>query len=288
MSGRISAARSPVRIVLVTGASSGFGRAIATHLAAKKGYRVYGTSRGAVMPDEREALPERSPLPVMIPMDVCVDASVEAAVTHILRHHGRVDVLVNNAGFGIAGAVEDTSIEEMQRQFDANVFGVLRVCCAVLPHMRRQGGGRIVNVSSLAGVIAVPFQGAYSASKFALEALTEALRMETKPFGIFVSLVEPGDFRTGFTANRVRTEASRTNPAYAERFARALGLMERDESRGPGPEALVPVVERILEARSPRLRYTAGALLQRAAALLKRLLPASLFERVLMTIYGIR
>ena len=112
--------------------------------------------------------------------------------------------------------------------------------------------------------------------------------METRPFGILVSLLEPGDFRTGFTANRVRTEASRTNPAYAERCARALGLMERDESRGPGPETLAPVVERILTARSPRLRYTAGAPQQRAAALLRRLLPAALFERVITTVYGIR
>jgi NAD(P)-dependent dehydrogenase (short-subunit alcohol dehydrogenase family) len=274
-------------VVLVTGASSGFGRAIAAHLATR-GYDVYGTSRGAVMPKLGEEPPSRSQLPVMLPMDVCVDASVQAAVTHILRRHGRIDAVVNNAGMGIAGAIEDTSVAEIQRQFDANVFGVLRVCRTVIPHMRQQGGGRIINVSSLAGLIALPFQGAYSASKFALEALTESLRMETRPFGILVSLLEPGDFRTGFTANRVRTEASRTNPAYAERCARALGLMERDESRGPGPETLAPVVERILTARSPRLRYTAGAPQQRAAALLRRLLPAALFERVITTVYGIR
>jgi NAD(P)-dependent dehydrogenase (short-subunit alcohol dehydrogenase family) len=240
------------------------------------------------MPRTGEASPERPSLPVMIPMDVRSDASVDAAVGHILGRHGRIDVVLNNAGFGIAGAVEDTSVEEMQRQFDTNVFGVLRVCRAVLPYMRRQGGGRIINVSSLGGLIALPFQGAYSASKFALEALTETLRMETRPFGILVSLLEPGDFRTGFTANRVRTEASRTNAAYGERFARALGVMEQEESRGPGPEALIPLVERIIEARAPRLRYTAGAPLQRAAAVLRRFLPASLFERVIMAAYGIR
>ena len=206
MSDRISAARGPARIVLVTGASSGFGRAIAAHLAAR-GYLVYGTSRSAVMPEEATAPAERSLVPIMIPMDVCVDASVDAAVTHILRRHGRIDVLVNNAGFGIAGAVEDTSADELRRQFDTNVFGVLRVCRAVLPHMRRQGGGRIINVGSLAGLIALPFQGAYSASKFALEALSESLRMETKPYGISVSVIEPGDFRTSFTASRVRTQA---------------------------------------------------------------------------------
>jgi NAD(P)-dependent dehydrogenase (short-subunit alcohol dehydrogenase family) len=283
----MSAVRSPARTVLVTGASSGLGRAIAMHLAAR-GDHVYGTSRRAALPSAREEPPPRSSLPVMIPMDVCAETSVETAVAHVLHRDGRIDVVVNNAGFGIAGAVEDTSVEELQRQFDANVFGVLRVCRAVVPHMRRQGGGRILNVSSLAGLIALPFQGAYSASKFALEALTEALRMETRPFGILVSLLEPGDFRTGFTANRVRTAASRTNPAYAERCARALGLMERDENQGPGPEALAPVAERILAARAPRLRYTAGAPHQRAAALLKRLLPAALFERVIATVYGVR
>jgi NAD(P)-dependent dehydrogenase (short-subunit alcohol dehydrogenase family) len=287
MRGGISVAESSARIVLVTGASSGFGHAVAMGLAAR-GYHVYGTSRGAVMPRTGEASPERPSLPVMIPMDVRSDASVDAAVGHILGRHGRIDVVLNNAGFGIAGAVEDTSVEEMQRQFDTNVFGVLRVCRAVLPYMRRQGGGRIINVSSLGGLIALPFQGAYSASKFALEALTETLRMETRPFGILVSLLEPGDFRTGFTANRVRTEASRTNAAYGERFARALGVMEQEESRGPGPEALIPLVERIIEARAPRLRYTAGAPLQRAAAVLRRFLPASLFERVIMAAYGIR
>jgi len=275
------------RTVLVTGASSGFGRAIAAHLA-RTGHRVYGTSRRAPPPGEAGTVPGNALEPALIQMDVCADDSVARAVEHVLRHDQRLDALVNNAGFGIAGALEDTSAGELQRQLDTNVVGVLRVCRAVLPHMRRRGEGCVVNVGSLAGVIALPFQGAYSASKFALEGLTEALRMEVSPFGIRVVLVEPGDFRTGFTASRIRTAASLANPVYAERFARALGIVERDEEHGAEPEGVAVLVGAILDSRSPRLRYTAGPWLQRAAPVLKRLLPASLLERAVMRTYGLR
>ncbi len=271
-------------VVLVTGASSGFGRAIAARLA-RHHYRVYGTSRHAPAALADPAPESAAAYPVLVRMDVRIDASVDAAVAAVTRREARIDAVVNNAGIGIAGAIEDTTSDELHHQFDTNVFGPLRVCRAVLPHMRRQGSGRIVNVGSLAGLIALPFQGAYSASKFAVEGATDALRLEVRAFGIHVSLVEPGDFRTAFTDNRVRTSASRISPAYRERMEAALAVMERDEREGPDPEMLAAVVQRVLEQRAPRPRYTAGRRLQRAAALLKRVLPAAAFDRLLAMTY---
>lgn len=267
-------------VVLITGASSGIGRVCAEHLHAR-GYRVYGTSRRA--PQTIAAGTVR-----MLAMDVTSEESVQRALQQLLAREGRLDVVLNNAGDGIAGAVEDTSIEEARQQLDTNFFGVLRVCRAVLPLMRRQGGGLIVNVSSLGGLIALPFQGLYSASKFAVEGMTEALRMEVRPFGVRVALIEPGDFRTGFTAQRRKVLAAQHGGAYAERFGKALATMERDESGGADPRAVALLLERIIRSRSPRPRYKVGGLFQKlSAGLLRKILPQKLFEYLLMASYGI-
>lgn len=255
------------QVVLITGASSGIGQACARHLA-RRGYRVFGTSRR----------PDASATGfTMILMDVTDDASVHRGVEEVMRQAGRLDVLVNNAGFGIAGAVEDTSPEEAREQLETNFFGVLRLCRAVLPIMRAQGSGTIVNIGSLAGLIALPFQGLYSASKFALEGLSEALRMEVQPFGIRVVLIEPGDVRTNFTFSRRRTRASAASP-YAERMERALTVAEHDEQHGVSPEAVARVLGRVPRLRHPRLRYRAGNFFQKFAASAKRFLPEILFE----------
>ncbi len=267
-------------VVLITGASSGIGKACAEHLACR-GYRVFGTSRHAPFPPA----PPSPGLPTMIQMDVTQDESVRRAVDFILRGAGRLDVVVNNAGFGFGGAVEDTSIEEAKEQFETNFFGMLRVCRAVLPAMRERGSGLIVNISSIGGVIGLPYQGLYSAAKFAIEGVTEALRMEVRRFGVRVTLIEPGDTRTGFTANRRRVRAARENPAYAEDFARVMAVVEADEQGGASPEGVARVLERIIRARSPRPRYRVGAFFQRLAATLKGILPGRLFEWLLMKYY---
>jgi NAD(P)-dependent dehydrogenase (short-subunit alcohol dehydrogenase family) len=266
------------RVVLLTGASSGIGLASAQRLAAA-GYQVYGTSRSGAPVDPRVR---------MLAMDVTSDTAVARAVEQVVEVESRIDVLVNNAGIGIAGAVEETSIDEARAQFETNVFGPLRTCRAVLPHMRRQGAGLIVNMSSIAGLVPVPFQAFYSASKAALESITEALRMEVKPFGIEVALLEPGDFRTAFTANRVRTAAA-VDPAspYRERFDRALAVMERDERGGEPPDVVARELERIVATPSPALRRSVGKALQRAAPALRQMLPAALYERMLMQTYDI-
>ncbi|MCS7282086.1 MAG: SDR family oxidoreductase [Anaerolineae bacterium] len=258
------------KVVLITGASSGIGKACAEYLA-QKGYRVFGTSRSA------PRNPEVSPTGLtMFYMDVNDDRSVQEGVDFVLRQAGRLDAVVNNAGFGIAGSVEDTSIEEAKAQLETNFFGTLRVCRAALPVMRAQGGGTIVNISSLGGIIALPFQGLYSASKFAVEGLTEALRMEAQPFGIRVVLVEPGDTRTGFTDRRVRVAAS-ANSVYRPYFERVIQVVEADERNGTHPEAVARVVERILRHPNPAPRYRVGPFVQRLAAALKGVLPDRLF-----------
>ncbi len=269
---------SAARVVLVTGASSGIGKVCAEYLAAR-GFLVYGTSRQAVWP----AADSPSQGLTMIPMDVTSDHSVTAAVQWLLAREGHIDIVLNNAGFGIAGAVEDCSIEEARRQFDTNFFGLLRVCHAVLPAMRQRRGGYLINVSSIGGLISIPFQGLYSASKFAVEGLTESLRMELRPFGVQAVLIEPGDFRTGFTAQR-QLAAGRSG-AYDEAARRAIAVMEADERGGATPEAIARRVERIVNQRRPALRHRVGPLPQRLAVTLKALLPQSWFEAAVSLYY---
>ena len=267
------------KVVLITGASSGIGQACARHLA-RRGHQVFGTSRRP-QPGTEEPFE-------MIPMDVIDEDSIRQGVAAVLAQAGRLDVVVNNAGFGFGGAVEDTSIDEAQELFDVNFFGMLRVCRAVLPYMRERSAGTIVNISSLAGLIAQPFVGMYCATKFATEGVTEALRMEVRPFGIHVVLVEPGDTRTGFTANRRPTQASQAASPYADNMQRVLAVIERDENAGSSPEAVARLLERILRSRSPRLRYPVASASQRFAAAARKFMPAGFFERLLMHYYRVR
>lgn len=269
-------AQGTSEVVLITGASSGIGRACAHHLA-RRGYRVYGTSRRAEV--ELDGVS-------MSPMDVNDEASVRQGVERVLQEAGRLDVVVNNAGFGIAGAVEDTTVEEAKAQFETNFFGVLRVCRAVLPVMRAQRGGLIVNISSIGGLIGVPFTGLYAAAKFAVEGLSEILRLEVRPFGVRVVLIEPGDFHTGFTAQRQMAAASQGDTPYAEACRRAIGVVEHDETHGSDPILVARLLERILRSRSPRPRYLVGTPSQQLAVALKRILPGTVFEWIIRSHYG--
>jgi NAD(P)-dependent dehydrogenase (short-subunit alcohol dehydrogenase family) len=268
-------AASQKQVVLVTGASSGIGRCCAEFLAGR-GYRVYGASRRPVSSATVES----------ISMDVSDDTSVRDATVRLMEREGRLDIVVNNAGIALAGAVEDTSIAEAREQFDVNFFGVLRVCRAALPMMREQRAGYIVNIGSIGGLVAIPFQGLYSASKFALEGLSEALRLEVRQFGIHVVLIEPGDHRTGLTDNRRRTAESQSNASYRNRFDRAVARMAADERGGPGPEAIARLLHRIVSDRRPRLRYTVGPAPERAAVWLKRLMPWAVVEKVMTHYYS--
>ena len=264
------------KVVLVTGASSGIGEAIAQNLAAA-GWRVFGTSRtprGRI--DDVE----------MIAMDIDDEVSVDQGVAQILASAGRLDAVVNNAGWALAGAVEDTSIAEAQAQFDTNVFGVLRVCRAVLPAMREQGGGHIVNISSLGGAFGMPFSGVYSASKFAVEGLSEALRFETRKLGIRVALIEPGDMQTRLPASRRTVAAAGRDSAYHSAFERAKVQQAKDEAKAPSPQRVARVVAGVLRDPNPPLRHAVAMPSQRAVLPLKRLLPYRWFEVVVGAAMG--
>ncbi len=196
---------------------------------------------------------------------------------------GRIDVLVNNAGNGICGSIEDTTVDEARRQFDTNFFGVLRMCRAVLPVMRAQRDGIIVNIGSVAGHIAIPYQSMYSASKFALEALTEALRIETKPFGIRAVIIDPGDTRSGFTASRQWVQAAAGSP-YEEKCSRAIEAMAKSERNAPEPAAVVKAICRVVAKRRTPVRIIVGWD-YKLVVLAKRLLPARLVEFVVGRLY---
>jgi len=257
------------RVVLVTGASSGIGAAIAGHLASH-GFRVFGTSRGAAgaSADGVE----------MIAMDVDDDASVERGVAAVVRRAGRLDAVVNNAGWALMGAVEETSMGEARAQMETNFFGVLRICRAVLPRMRAQGGGHIVNVSSLGGAFGMPFSGLYCASKFAVEGLSESLRLETRRLGIRVVLIEPGDTQSQLPTKRRTAQAD--GSAYRDTFERFKAQQAKDEASAPEPLAVAQAVEKVLAAPSPRLRYSIGMIGQRIVLPLKRFVPHRMFETI--------
>jgi NAD(P)-dependent dehydrogenase (short-subunit alcohol dehydrogenase family) len=256
------------KVILVTGASSGNGRATAQLLSQER-HRVFGTSRNPASAD-------KMPQVAMITLDVRSDESVAVCVRTVLDAAGRLDVVVNNAGYELAGALEELSLDEAQAQFATNFFGVARVVKAVLPIMRQQKGGQIVNISSLAGLTAAPFLGMYSASKFALEGYSEALRHEVKPFAIRVSLVEAGFLRTPLMNKREL--AGQPIREYAAWRERALATVRECEEKGPGPELIAGTVPKIIESRRPRLRYVVGQQ-ARLISRLRRFLPEAAFER---------
>jgi NAD(P)-dependent dehydrogenase (short-subunit alcohol dehydrogenase family) len=253
------------RVALVTGASAGIGRACADHLH-RAGWVTVGASRRGTTADGCTGLV----------MDVDDDASVHDGVRHVLDVHGRIDALVAAAGWGVAGPVEHTSLGEARAQLETNFWGCVRVVQAVLPPMRAQGGGRVVLISSIGGAIGIPFQAFYSASKFALEGLGEALAYEVVPFGIHVTLVRPGNVRTEFTARRQMAAAG--DATYDAAVARAVGAMERDERNGVPPDDVAVLVRRILDARHPPRRVSVGKAGERVGLLAKRLLPYRVFE----------
>lgn len=269
-------------VVIVTGASSGIGKAAAEYLM-KNGFKVYGTSRH---PKEscRAEDKESGGFLEMIKLDVCSDESVHNAIDYVYQKEGTINILINCAGFGIAGSVEDTTADEAYKQLDTNFFGVLRMCRCAAPIMRKQKKGLIINVSSVAGVIPIPFQSMYSASKYALEAVSEAMRMEIKPFGVRVSMVEPGDTKTGFTEKREFTAASKNNSVYSSRFELSIDTMAKSETNGPGPEIVVKSIVRIIKSKNPPVRVTVG-FEYKVIRIIKGLVPARFLDFALSKIY---
>lgn len=254
------------RVVLITGASSGVGQSTA-RLLAQRGYTVFGTSRNSAVESVSGV--------EMLPLDVRADESVEACVEAVHRRCGHLDVLINNAGYELAGALEELSPQEAGAQFETNFFGVIRMVNAVLPSMRLRKQGHIINVGSLSGLSAIPFLGIYSASKFALEGYTEALRHEVRPFNIHVSLTEAGFLKTPMMNHR---QTARNRVSEYDRWRQqALMAIRGYEEKGPGPEAVAETLLEIVSSNNPRLRYLIGQQ-AKTVARLRRFLPARMFE----------
>lgn len=261
-------------VILVTGITSGFGKAMAERLSAD-GHKVYGTHRKAT---------DFIPGVTYIRADVSDDAQVEAAVNQVLETEGRIDVFINNAGMGIGGPLEFSSLEDARYQMDVNWMGMVRFLHFVVPVMRRQGCGRIICFSSIGGLMGLPFQGLYSASKFAIEGYCEALRMELRKSGVKVVVIEPGDFATSFTAQRKCVTDSQAHEAYPA-YAASLASIEKDETTGLKPEYLAGKISAIVKKKNPAYSYVISTFEQRLSVILKRILPASLFASILSSYY---
>ena len=279
-----AANRGATRTALVTGASSGIGEDTARKLQAL-GYIVYGAARRT---DRLQALTADGIRPLA--MDVTDDASMSAGVNRILEETGRIDVLVNNAGYGSYGAIEDVPIDEARRQFEVNVFGLARLTQLVSPHMRAQGSGTIINISSIGGRLTTPLGGWYHATKYAVEALSDALRMELRPFGIDVVVVEPGAIRTAWWSIAAdHLEATAEGSAYADQIRAVAGAMrsESNQRRFSPPVAIARTVGKIVIARRPRTRYAVGFMAGPLIAA-RRVLPDRAFDQLIGAASGFR
>lgn len=265
-------------IILITGASSGFGKTTAA-LLANEGYTVYGTSRRAM--DDINGVR-------MLEMDVTRPQSIQQGIDRILAEQGHIDILINNAGLGISGALELATDEEIDRQMNTNFMGVVQTCKAILPVMRKAGKGTIINISSIGGLIAVPFQGYYSASKFAVEGFSEALQHEVRPFGIRICLVEPGDFCTNFTANRSISEVTLSHPDYCDTFKQTMTAIEEMEQKGTHPDKLARTISCLIKKRRPPFRTKTGPFEQVLFARCKGWLPDRLVSWVVRKGYGLK
>lgn len=263
------------RVVLVTGGSSGIGRASCEHLASR-GRTVYGASRTE----------PKGVAWTHLRMDITDEASVAEAVAHILDREGCIDAVVHSAGVTLAGPFEETSIAEAQRHFEINYFGAVRVIRAVLPAMRRQGRGKLLMIGSIGGLIGLPYQGHYSASKFALDGLLESVRPEISPFGIDATVIHPGDFNTALGANRTTSAATQPGSPYYDVFHRADEFYLKSEEQARSPEILARKIDALLDRRRLPVRVVVGTPLETLGVLAKSWLPSRLFEIIVGKVYG--
>jgi len=261
-------------VILITGITSGFGRAMALRLS-QDGHKVYGTYRR-----NSDIIPNVT----YIKADVRDQDSLKKAVDQVIKSEGRIDTLISNAGMGIGGPLEFTSADDAGCQMDINFMGMVRLLGLVLPIMRSQHHGHIICISSIGGLMGLPYQGMYSASKFAIEGYCEALRLEIRKCGIKVTVINPGDFRTGFTARRYKVDKPEALAAYPG-YAKSMESIEHDENSGLRPDRLARRISRIVRKKHPANRYIIATPLQKASILLKRILPAKWYDQILASYY---
>ncbi len=264
------------KIVLITGGSSGIGKSIGIYLT-EKGYTVYGTSRN---PSKFKEFDHFS----LLQLDVADTESIRSAVNTIEQKHSRLDVLINNAGAGITGPIEEIPEEEIIKNFTTNYFGPINVTKHVLPLMRKQGEGLIINVTSIAGYMGLPYRGIYSASKAALEMTTEAWRMELKSFNIKMTNVAPGDFATNIAAGRYHAPVINGSP-YEKPYGDTLAMMDSHVDSGSDPQEMAHAVYKIIKSDAPKVHYKVGVFMQKFSIILKRILPDKVYEKLLMNHY---
>ena len=265
------------KVVLITGGSSGIGKSIGEFLH-HKGFAVYGTSRN---PDK--VVHSIFPL---VALDVRDAKSIQLAVAKIIQETGRLDIVINNAGVGITGPLEEIPMEEIKNNFETNFFGPIEVMKAVLPQMRSQQSGLIINITSIAGYMGLPYRSVYSASKGALELVTEALRMEVKSFGIQITNVAPGDFATNIAAGRFHAPVTKGS-AYEKVYGDVLTTMDQHVDSGSNPNEMAEAVYRIIQEINPRIHYKVGTFMQKFSIVLKRILPDKVYEKMLMNHYNL-
>lgn len=263
------------KVVLITGGSSGIGKSVGEFLT-DKGFIVYGTSRN---PKNIKDHPFN-----LVALDLNNVESIDKAVEAVVLAEGRLDVLVNNAGMGITGPIEETPTDEMRKVFDTNLFGAIDVMKAVLPQMRLQQSGLIINVTSIAGYMGLPFRGIYSATKGALEIVTEAIRMEVKKFGIEVTNVAPGDFATNIASGRYHTPVFENSP-YEKVYKKSLDLMDAHVDSGGDPIEMAQAIYKVINTPSPKIHYKVGDFMQKFSIVLKKILPDRIYENLLMKHY---
>lgn len=264
------------KVVLITGASSGIGKAVAQFLQSKN-FIVYGTSRNpANVTDKDISFP-------LLTLDVTNSETIHSAVSKIISETGRIDVLINNAGVGITGPIEETPGEEIKKAFDTNFFGPLEVIKAVLPQMRSSRKGLIINITSIAGYMGLPFRGIYSASKGALELTTEALRMELKAFNVKVCNIAPGDFATNIAAGRYHAPVTDGSPY--KKYGETLRVMNEHVDAGEDPQLMAKAILKIMNEKNPKIHYKVGEPLQKFSIVLKRILPDKVYENLLLKHY---
>jgi len=263
------------KVVLITGGSSGIGKSVGEFLS-QKGFIVYGTSRDASKIKEHPFK--------LVSLNVNNIETISKAVEKVIATEGQLDILINNAGMGITGPIEETPTDEMRNVFNTNLFGAIDVMKAVLPQMRKQKSGLIVNVTSIAGYMGLPFRGIYSATKGALEIVTEAIRMEVKSFGIKVTNVAPGDFATNIASGRYHTPVFEDSP-YKENYQSNLNLMDSHVDSGSDPIEMAKEIYKIINTSNPKVHYKVGDFLQKFSIILKKVLPDTIYEKMLMNHY---
>jgi len=261
-------------VVLITGGSSGIGKAIGIYLT-EKGYKVYGTTRKL---KNNTAFKHFT----LIELDVTIEDTIAKAVAKIIAEEGQLDILINNAGVGITGPIEKTSIKEINKAFDTNFNGPIRMMQGVLPHMRSQKKGLIINITSIAGGMGLPYRGIYSATKGALSIATEALRMETKEFGVQITDLAPGDFATNIAAGRYHAPAD--NSEYTS-YKKVLEMINDDVHAAQDPIKVAKKVFKIINKDKPKVHYKVGVFLQKFSLFLKKILPDTLYEKLLLNHY---